>query len=240
MRNHPASILLRMPALRRCITICLCLTIAVALGGCAALQLNSFKKHAAADDFAWIAGQKVSCDKASDVCGQLHLIRGDACFRLAKKDMHPQENYACASDELEKGLVLNRTWKDAAVHRQFQENLCESLRNLQDRQSGQTAAKTLNRFVAAAQGLYQLAPESVPAVYYLAKAHLRQVQPMLIDINAATRVPVCNRLKRAVTRVLSMIEQAKHTALPEWDRYAGNYQRLSFELGATMRAAQCP
>jgi hypothetical protein len=63
---------------------------------------------------------------------------------------------------------------------------------------------------------------------------------MVIDINAATRVPVCNRLKRAVTSVLSMIEKAKHTALPEWERYAGNYQQLSFDLGTTMRAAQCP
>ena len=240
MRDRPALTLLRMPALRGSITICLYLMIAVALSGCAALQLSTFKKHAAANDFEWIAGQEVSCDKASDVCGQLHLIRGDACLRLAKKGMRAQENYACAADELEKGLALNRTWKDAAVHRQFGENLCESLRNLQDLQSGQAAVKTLNRFVAAAEGLYQLAPESVPAVYYLAKAHLRQVQPMLIDINAATRVPVCNRLKRAVTGVLSMIEKAKHTALREWDRYAGNYQQLSFELGATIRAAQCP
>jgi hypothetical protein len=214
--------------------------IAVALSGCATLQLRNFKKHAAANDFEWIASQKVACDKASDVCGQLHLISGDACFRLAKKGMHALDNYACASNELEKGLALNRTWKDAGVHRQFQENLCESLRNLQDLQSGQAAVKTLDRFVAAAEGLYQLAPESVPAVYYLAKAHLRQVQPMVIDINAATRVPVCNRLKRAVTSVLSMIEKAKHTALPEWERYAGNYQQLSFDLGTTMRAAQCP
>jgi hypothetical protein len=240
MTDQPAFAYRRMPSLRRSTTICLCLTIAIALSGCAALKLSTFKKHAAANDFEWIAGQMVTCDKASDVCGQLHLIKGDACFRLAKKGVHALEDYTCASDELEKGLALNRTWKDADVHRQYGENLCESLRNLQDHQSGQAATKTLNRFVAAAEGLYQQAPESVPAVFYLAKAHLRQVEPMLIDINSATRVPVCNRLKRAVTSVLSITEKAKHTALPEWDRYAGNYQELSFELGATMRAAQCP
>lgn len=231
--------MLGMRALRRRVTICLFLMTAVALGGCAAWQLGTFKKHAAAGDFKWIAAQAVTCDKPSDACGRLHLIRGEACFRLAQNHTHALDNYACASDELGKGLALNRTWEDAAVHRRFQENLCESLRNLQNRQSGKAAAKTAGRLLAAAKGLYQLAPESVAAVYYLAEARLRQIQPMLTDINPATRVPVCSRLKRAVTGVLSMIEKAKHTALPEWGRFAGHYQRLSFELGTTMQAAQC-
>jgi hypothetical protein len=225
---------------RGSLAIILSLMMIVVISGCAARQLSSFKQHAAANDYQWIAAQTVGCEKTSDACGQLHLIRGDACFRLAKQGMNTKDSYACAADELEKGLAVNRTWADAAVHRQFQENLCESLRNLQDLQSGEAAAQTLNRFVAAAEGLYQLAPDSVPAVYYLAKARLRQEQPMLVDIDAATRVPVCNRLKRAVTSVLSMIEAAKRKTLPEWDRFADNYQQLSFELGTTIKAAQCP
>ncbi|MBC2712227.1 MAG: hypothetical protein HGJ94_14965 [Desulfosarcina sp.] len=216
-----------------------CLTLIMVLAGCAAMQLDTFKKHAANGDHGWIAAQAVTCEKASDVCGQLHLIKGDACFRLARADTVPAANYACAADELEKGLALTRSWADAAVHRQFQENLCESLKNLQDLQSGEVAAQTLARFVEAAEGLYKLAPESVPAVYYLAKARLRQVQPLLSDINAASRVPVCNRLKRTVTNVLSMMETAKEAPLPDWDRFANNYQRLSFDLGSAIRAADC-
>jgi hypothetical protein len=113
------------------------------------------------------------------------------------------------------------------------------LRNLQDRQSGDAATQTLARFVEAAEGLYQLAPESVPAVFYLAKARLRQVQPALSNLNAANQVPACNRLKRTLNTVLSMMETAKTEPLAHWDRFAGNYQRLSFDLGSAMHAANC-
>lgn len=217
----------------------LCLALLLVLAGCVAMQLNTFEKHAANGDHGWIAAQTVTCEKASDVCGRLHLIKGDSCFRLANADTTPVDNYTCAADEIEKGLALNPSWADATVHRQFQENLCESLRNLQDLHTGEAATQNLARFVFAAEGLYQLAPESVPAVYYLSKARLRQVQPMLFDINAASRIPVCNRIKRTVTRVLSIMETAKGAPLPDWDRFADNYQRLSFDLGAAMRAAEC-
>lgn len=215
------------------------LMLILAVAGCATMQLSTFQKHARDGDHDWIAAQAVTCEKTSDVCGQLHLIKGDACFRLAKAGTAPVDSYTCAADELAHGLALNRSWNDAAVHRQFQENLCESLRNLQDLQSGEAATQTLARFVVAAEDLYQLSPESVPAVYYLAKARLRQVQPMILDINAATRVPVCNRLKRSVTGVLAMMETARQSPLPGWDRFADNYQRLSFDLGSAMRAAGC-
>ncbi len=91
----------------------------------------------------------------------------------------------------------------------------------------------------AAKALYQLAPETVPAVYYLANARLRQVQPMLRDINVATPVPVCIRLKRTLTRVLSMMETTNASPLPDWDRFADNYRRLSFDLGVAIGAGGC-
>lgn len=216
-----------------------CLTLTLVVTGCTAMQLNTFKKHAANNDHGWIAAQAVTCEKASNVCGQLHLIKGDACFRLAKAHTAPVDNYTCAADALEKGLALNLSWEDPAVHRQFQENLCESLSNLQDLQTAEVAVQTLDRFVVAAEALYQLAPESVPAVYYLARVRLRQEQPMLFDLNAAYRVPVCIRLKRTVTSVLSLMETAKGAFLPDWDRFADNYQRLAFDLGAAMRTAEC-
>lgn len=217
----------------------LCLTLAAVVAGCADRQLNAFRNRAADRDYGWIAAQAVTCEQASDVCGQLHLIKGDACFRLAKADTTPLENYTCAAAELEKGLAFNRSWSEAAVQLQFQENLCESLRNLYDLQSGAPAAQTLERFIDAAEGLYQLAPESVAAVYYLAHALLRQVQPALLDLNAARRLPVCSRLKRSLANVLTMMETSKQTPLPGWDRFAANYQRLSFELGSALHAAQC-
>ena len=220
-------------------SLTLCLGMVYVLASCAIMQLNAFKKHAANGDYTWIAAQAVSCEKASDDCAQRHLIKGDACFRLAKADTAPMENYTCAADELAMGLALKPSWVDAEVRRQFQENLCESLRNLKDRQSGDAATQTLARFVEAAEGLYQLAPESAPAVFYLAKARLLQVQPVLLNLNAANQVPACNRLKRSLNTVLSIMETAKTEPPPHWDRFANNYQRLSFDLGSAVRAAEC-
>ena len=199
--------------------------------GCAAMQLDTFRKRAARGDHDWIAAQSVVCEKDSDECGQLHLIKGDACFRLAKAGTATAANYACAADELARGLTLNCRWNDPAVRRQFQESLCESLANLLDMQSGDTAALTRDRFTDAAKALYQLAPESVPAVYYLARARLRQVQSMLAAPDLASRVPACNRLKRSLTGILSMMEKAGNPPLPDWERFADHYQRLSFDLG---------
>lgn len=239
MTTQPRSIVQRFSQVLGRPVLSFCLTLILVLTGCTAMQLNTFKRHSASGDHGWIAAQAVRCENASDVCGQLHLIKGDACFRLAKADTGPGDNYTCAADALEKGLALNHSWADAAVHRQFQENLCESLKNLQDRQSTEAAAQTLIRFVNAAEALYQLAPQSVPAVYYLARVRLEQVKPLLLDINAALRVPVCNRLRRSVTKVLSLMETAGGDPLPEWDRFADNFQRLAFDLGAAMRAAEC-
>jgi len=230
---HRTALKLGQPALAGCLTLILIFS------GCASLQLSQFQKHAARGEYDWIAAQAIACQGASDKCGQLHLTKGNACFRLAKMGREPAVNFACAADELKKGLALKPSWDAAGVQLQFQENLCESLSNLQDLQSGETAEQTLDRLMEAAKALYQLAPESIPAVYYLSSARLMQIKPMLWDNSAATRVPICIRLKRTVTRVLAVMETARGHALPDWDRYAEHYERLVFDLGAAIRAGDC-
>lgn len=209
------------------------------LAGCAAVQLDGFKKRAASGDYAWIADQAVNCEKASDRCGQLHLIKGDACFRLAKAGTLPDANYACAANELDKGLALRPSWKDASVHRQFQENLCESLRNVENLPVSDPSAQNVDRLVEAAEVLYRLAPESVPAVFYLEDARLKKIQPTLTDLNTARRIPACNRLKRSINRVLATMKTAETEDLPDWPRFAQNYQQLSYDLGLAIKEAQC-
>jgi hypothetical protein len=215
------------------------LIMVVTFAGCATPQLNTFKKRAAQGDYEWIAAQKVNCLRSSDDCGRRYLIKGDACFRLAKAGTMAADNYTCAAGALAQGLALKQSWSDTATQRQFQENLCESLINLQVLQAGQAAEKTLVRLTRAAEGLYRMAPGSVPAVYYLAKARLHQIEPVLSNMNPTDRVPVCNRLKRTLTGVLSMMERAKQTPIPDWNRFAANYQRLSFDLGSAIRMAEC-
>jgi hypothetical protein len=207
--------------------------------GCVNLQLSRFEKQAARGDHEWIAAQAIACKKASEACGRLHLIKGDACFRLAKMGREPAVNFACAADELVEGLALKGYRNDAGVQLQLQQNLCESLGNLRDLQSGEAAEQTLVRFFEAAKALYQLDPEGVSAVYYLSRARLMQMEPTLRDINAATQVPLCIRLKRTVTRVLAMMETARGQPLRDWDRFADDYERLAFDLGAAIRAADC-
>jgi hypothetical protein len=209
------------------------------LAGCTSMQLNRFQAHVDRNDYQWISDQEVTCRQASESCGRLHLLKGDACLRLAGAAGASANRYACAADELAMGLTLTPSWSDPARRQRFQENLCEALQGLQALQSGEAAEKTLARLVEAAETLYQLAPESVPAIYYLAKVRLRQLQPELPDLNAARRVPVCNRLKRTLNKVLSTMESTRQSDSRQWNRYAQNYQRLAFDLGSAIRTAQC-
>ena len=230
---HRTALKWRKPALTACLALILLFS------GCASLHLSRFQQHAARDDHEWIAAQAIPCQKVSDGCGQLHLIRGDACFRLAQMGRDPAVNFACAADELEKGLALKPSWDAPDVQLQYQESLCNCLKRLHGLRSGKKAEQTLDRLVEAAKALYKLAPESLPAVYYLASARLMRIEPMLGDINAATRVPICIRLKRTVNRVLAVMETARESTPSDWDRFADDYQRLVFDLGSAMQAAEC-
>ncbi|MCB2145558.1 MAG: hypothetical protein KQI81_03735 [Deltaproteobacteria bacterium] len=239
MTPQPPPPVHRSPSKRRYATPASCLALILIFSGCASLQLGQFRKHAARGDHQWIAAQAITCRNASEECGQLHLIKGEACFRLAKRDREPAVNFACAADELAEGLTVKASWDDAGVQLQFQQNLCEALSSLRELQSGEAAEQTRVRFFEAARALYRLAPESVSAVYYLSSARLMEMELMLEDIDAATRVPVCIRLKRTVTRVLAVMETARGRTLPDWDRFADDYERLAFDLGAAIREADC-
>lgn len=224
------------PAVAPLKTIAIGLFLLPMLAGCASVQLNRFEVHADRNDYQWIADQEVTCRQASESCGRLHLLKGDACLHLAGAAAN---RYACAADELARGLALTPSWSDPAERQRFQENLCEALQRLQGLQSGEAAEKTLVRFEEAAEALYQLAPGSLPAVYYLASVRLQQVQPDLLDLNAARRVLVCSRLKRTLNEVLSTMASARQSNLRQWNRYAQKYQRLSFDLGTAIRMAEC-
>jgi len=230
---HPTALRCRQPARLACLALILI------LAGCTHLQLHQFHRHAARGDHEWIAAQAIACQRASDTCGQLHLLKGEACFRLAMMGKKPDINFNCSADELQKGLALKSSWQDAGVPLLFQEYRCESLLRLQDLQSGKVAQQTRDRLMEAAKALYQMAPESIPAVYYLSSTRLIQIDPMLPEINAAARVPVCIQLKRTVTRVLTVMETAREQALTDWDRFADKYERLVFELGTAIHTAAC-
>ena len=216
-----------------------CLALHLIFFGCSSLKLQRMKTHAGRGDFEWIAAQAIDCDATFKNCSQLHFIKADACIRLADSGKEPATNYACAAGALEKGIALNPSWESRDRQIDAQERLCESLNNLQPLQSGAAAGQTSDRLIKAAQALYQMAPQSVPAVYYMAIARWRQVEPRLAAVTAADRFPVCSRLKRTTTQLLSVMDTANRRSLPGWDRFADRYQRLAFDLGVAMHMAGC-
>jgi len=216
-----------------------CLMLMAAFSGCSTLRVHQMQRRADQGDDAWIIAQTIDCDTPSPACGQLHRIKGKACLRLAERGTKPATHYGCASDELAKAMALTPTWDNLDKQFETAERYCDALDGLQRLQSGKAADTTRVRLLDAAQRLYQLAPGSVPAIYYMSIAQLRQLTPRLETLNAAERLPVCSRLKRTVNQVLSLMETAKREQLPDWNRFAKRYQRLTFDLGAAMHAAEC-
>ena len=224
---------------KRLMVVAGCLVLVVAFSGCATLRVHQMQRRAAQGDDAWIVAQSIDCDTPSPSCGHLHLIKGNACLRMAEKNRERVTDYACASDELAKAIALTPSWENLGKQLETSERYCDALDGLQRLQSGKAADDTRERLWDAAQSLYQLAPKSVPATYYISVARLRQLTARISTIDVASRLPVCSRLKRMVNQVLSLMETARHDRLPNWDRFAERYQRLAFELGEAMQAAEC-
>ena len=217
------------------------LILMLTVAGCTAMQLQHFQRRADRGDKAWIADRQVTCQTASDACARIHLIKGEACLHLARSDSGSTSvaRYACAADAFSAALALRPVWPDEASRQRVQESLCDTLASLQAMQSGEAAEQTRIRLADAAAELYRLAPHSIPAIYYLGDARLRQIQPLLADLDAAGRIPVCNRLKRTLNLVLSVMATAAGDPSLQWDRYTVRYQRLSFDLGVTIKTAGC-
>lgn len=224
---------------RRLVVVTGCLVVMAASSGCGTLRVHQMQRRAAQGDDAWIVAQSTDCDTPSPSCGQLHLLKGNACLRMAEQHRERITDYACASDELAKAIALTPSWDDLDKQLEVNERYCNALDGLQRLQAGKAADDTRGRLWDAAQNLYQLAPDSVPAIYYISIARLRQLTARISTIDAASRLPVCSRLKRTANQVLSLMETARHERLPNWDRFAERYQRLAFELGAAMHAAEC-
>ena len=131
----------------------------ISFAACALVkQLSDFKEKFNARDYAGIVQQNVSCKEVDDVCGQLHLIKGDACFRLAKQNTDAERNYACAVDELDKGIQFTKTWQQGEAHLNRPQRLLE----------------TSKRFLAAEPG-------NPATVYYNASARYTQLQRGILD-----------------------------------------------------------
>lgn len=206
------------------------------LYGCGTMgQLDDAKKHWAKKDYDWIAKQEVTCGASDDGCNQLHLIKGDACYQLAKSGKDAKTNYECAMTQLGTGVEQTGDWKidDLNLNRaQTYENLCESIRNLQDLSAGAAAEELTKKLVVASQGFLSAEPGNLAGIYFLNSARYTLLRRCLIN---PERCPgLCENLNAIQNEIEPVMSKA------EVSRYMDNYHRLKSDIaGAKRSVAGC-
>ena len=213
----------------------LCVLLAVVVVACALKQLDAFKQKESAHDYAWIVEQTVSCAEVDDVCGQLHLIKGNACYQQAKQNINAANNYSCAVTELEQGIRLTKTWQqgEANLNRpQTYANLCESLRAWQDMERGDAATQLTQRLFETSQHFLAAEPAHPAAVYYNASARYTLLRPALLQTNDPQGL--CRHLREMLSDLDTAMAQARGTA------YQTSLTRLRADVdGARGTVAGC-
>ena len=222
----------------------LLLGLALLFHGCAESlrQLQAFKKEVTAGNYQAIAAQEVTCEPKDAGCNQVHLIKGDACFRLANSDVDPMPHYTCAARHLQLGIEQTQEWEQDTLNlgrTQTYENLAETLRNLQDLQRGAESNATGARFLAVAEDFLRLEPEHIGAIYYATKARFRALQPALLQ--GTDTAQLCGRLKQLRAPIEQLIANHAGTPAELWSRYEQNYDLLRGELTTAQRLLpNCP
>ena len=194
-------------------------------------QLNKTKKHWQAQDYQWIAGQEISCKPSEEGCNQLHLLKGDACFRLAKQDVEPLAHYQCSAKHLNLGIQQTSDWqlKELDLNRaQTYENLCESLRQWQDLERGQRARQVAGLLLQTAEEFLAAEPGNLAAIYFLSSARYTMLQPELLD--PSDPQTLCRQLKGILEAVEANEPRAQGT------RYGANYNRLRLDVSGARQA----
>ncbi len=178
-------------------------------------------------DFVSLAAMDIPCEASDKGCNQLHLIKGDACFRLAKNNVETERHLACAVNHLQTGIAQTTDWqmKKLDLDRgQTYENLLESLRLWQDTKQGTEADKVTRQLISSAQELLKAEPDHLAGIYFLNSGAytllrgelLRQTQPQ--------------QLCTALNHIFKSLSAAEPRALGT--KYAPNFERLRLDVRA--------
>ncbi len=205
------------------------------LASCGSLkQLKKAKEHWKENDFEWLAGMDVKCRASDEGCNQLHLIKGDACYRLAKSDRDPLKNFECAAEHLAEGIRQTDKWRldDIDLNQaQTYENLCESLRELQFMKKGKESEGITKRLRLTAGEFLEREPGNPAAIYFLNNARL-------VGLADCMNMPAsCPGLCGELQEMLSDIEKARSTA--RGTRYEQNLEQLYRQVLTEHRLAGC-
>jgi hypothetical protein len=194
--------------------------------GCGTVsQVSSAKQHWKDKDYDWIAKQEVSCKETDNGCNQLHLIVGDACYRLAKDGKDVKKNFECAVNHLETGIAETKEWRMDTLdlnQAQTYENLCESLRDLKDLEGGGAADELTKKLVDVSQGLIAVEPGSLAGTYFLNSARYSMLRSCLLHSEN------CPSLCANLQAIENELDQVKERA--EVSKYMGNFHRLRADI----------
>ena len=162
-----------------CISVILVTLITVCMGACGSVsELKDSKKDWNSGDYAAIAAQDIRCKPSEEGCNQLYLLKGDACFRLAKMT----------------NFNLNRP--------QTFENLCEARRSWRDLESGTTAEAINRQLLAGAEAFLAAEPGNLAAIYFLNNARYAALQSCLVHTEA------CPSLCQDLTAIGRSLQEA--------------------------------
>lgn len=194
----------------------LCLIAGVLASGCATRQLKNLKESAAQGQWQEIADAEVDCQADDETCNQLHLLKGDACYRLAKQHTDSIKNYQCAAEQLELGIRLTPDWNVAAPvvgnRAQYYENWCESLRLLRSEQTSTAAAQPYNqKLLSCAREFLQAPGQLQPAAtFFLHNAELAAIRFQIDDTGSCQAL---TQLQESETQAVQQAAQSRYFEL---------------------------
>jgi hypothetical protein len=196
----------------------------LALTGCprAVRELDSAKELQKAQKYEQLAALKIECKAKDEGCNQLHLLKGDACFRLARQatdNNTKRTRLDCATTELPEGIDMTKDWSVGQLDRaQFYGNTCEAARLRADfgdrpRFEGMLASRA-KQFVG-------FAPDDPGAVFFDARAEFYTL--------SQAGYP-CNGLRTLNTRVVNAAQRFGSDP-----RYGGAHQALKATVGVELQ-----
>ncbi len=203
------------------------------LAACATSQLDKLKKQHKNGSYEIVVKAKVDCNASDGICNQKYLIKGDACYRLAKREASPLKNYDCAIAELGMGISLTKDWKIGNLNlnrNQVYENLSESLRERQDMSKGGEATKFANKLLEVSKQFLGFSPENLAAIYYNNSARFTTLR------SAILMTPGDSRVCKAVNHILSQLQSVRGRAMDS--KYAAMYSRLILDVGGVKPALE--
>ena len=155
----------------RFLHLALLMALVFTMAACVTLPLKKAKTLHTENRFEQLAELDFSCKSDDEGCNQLHLLKGDACFRLAKQTQESdarQSDLSCAADELNAGINMTKTWDEVPIDRaQVYANACEAARLRADFGDRSRYEAML---AATAGQFFTFAPDNPGAVYYKARA----------------------------------------------------------------------